>query len=133
LIDHVSIGVRDLTRSTALYTAALAPLGHVPMIVRESTVGFGKKYPELWLNHRPGLAGPADSGMHVCLRASSIEVVQTFYEAAMAAGARGDGKPGLRPEYHAQYYAAFVRDLDENLIEVVTFVPAADGAGNTPA
>jgi catechol 2,3-dioxygenase-like lactoylglutathione lyase family enzyme len=130
LIDHVSIGVRDLTRSTALYTAALAPLGHVPMIARETTVGFGKKYPELWLNHRPGLAGPSDSGMHLCLRASSVAAVQAFYEAALAAGARGDGPPGLRPEYHAQYYAAFVRDLDENLIEVVTFVP---GLSDAPA
>lgn len=126
MIDHVSLGVRDLQRSTALYSAALAALGHAPLISRETTVGFGKKYPELWLNHRPGLAGPVDSGIHVCLRASSVQAVQAFYEAALAAGARGDGAPGLRPEYHAQYYAAFVRDLDENLIEVVTFVAPAD-------
>lgn len=123
MIDHVSIGVRDLKRSAELYTAALLPLGHLALTSRETTIGFGKKYPELWLNHRPGLSWPADSGMHVCLRASSIEAVQGFFEAALAAGARADGAPGLRPEYHAQYYAAFVRDLDENLIEVVTFVP----------
>lgn len=135
MIDHVSIGVRDLGRSTTLYSAALAPLGHAPMIVRETTVGFGKKYPELWLNHRPGLSGAAervDSGMHLCLRARDVQTVQAFYAAALGAGFTSDGPPGLRPEYHAQYYAAFVRDPDGNLMEVVTFVAATPGAVDTP-
>jgi catechol 2,3-dioxygenase-like lactoylglutathione lyase family enzyme len=122
MIDHVSLGVRDLARSAELYERAFAALGYQKLVVRERTVGFGKKYPELWLNHRPALVANGDSGTHVCLRAQTSEQVEAFYRAALAAGARGDGPPGLRPEYHAHYVAAFVRDFEENLLEVVTFV-----------
>ena len=122
MIDHVSIGVRDLARSTALYEPMLGALGHTKLIARPSTVGFGKQYPEFWLNARPNLTLNADSGVHVCLRAASAETVESFYRNALAAGASVDGPPGMRPEYHARYFAAFVRDFDQNLIEVVTFV-----------
>ena len=122
MIDHVSIGVRDLARSTALYESMLAPLGHTKLIVRATTVGYGKQYPELWLNARPNLTLNPDSGMHVCLRAPDTSKVEEFYRVALTAGASGDGPPGLRPEYHARYFAAFVRDFDQNLVEVVTFV-----------
>lgn len=124
MIDHVSIGVRDLDRSTHLYTEMLAPLGHKVLMSRPTTVGFGKDYPALWLNARPNLTIVADSGHHVCLRARSTEIVDAVYQAALAHGARGDGAPGVRPEYHPTYYAAFVRDFDENLFEVVTFISA---------
>lgn len=123
MIDHVSLGVRDLAASTQLYEAALASLGHLKLVTRPTTVGFGKRYPELWLNHRPSLIHDRDSGTHVCLRASSKEAVQAFYAAALAAGAQSEGGPGLRPEYHATYYAAFIRDFDQHVVEVVTFVP----------
>lgn len=123
MIDHVSLGVRDLARSTHLYEAVLLTLGHTKLVTRESTVGFGKKYPEFWLNHRPQLVPSADSGTHVCLRAKSQAQVDSFYAGAIAAGARGDGAPGVRPEYHELYYAAFFRDFDEHLVEVVTFLP----------
>jgi catechol 2,3-dioxygenase-like lactoylglutathione lyase family enzyme len=86
-------------------------------------VGFGKKYPDFWLNERRSLAPIApDSGAHVCLRASSAAAVDAFHAAALAAGGTRDGAPGLRPEYTAGYYAAFVRDPDGNRIEAVTFV-----------
>ncbi len=124
MIDHVSLGVRDLERSTRFYEQVLAAIGHLPLVRGASTVGFGKKYPEFWLNHRPQLLPTADSGTHVCLRAASQEQVQSFYQRALAAGARGDGAPGLRPEYTATYYAAFVRDFDEHLVEVVTYLPS---------
>lgn len=124
MIDHVSIAVRDLQRSTALYEALLAPLGHRLLTQHATTVGFGKKYPELWLNLRPAMVPDADSGMHLCLRARSPEHVQAFYAAALQHGAHADGAPGLRPEYHASYYAAFIRDHDLNRVEVVTFVGA---------
>jgi catechol 2,3-dioxygenase-like lactoylglutathione lyase family enzyme len=66
-----------------------------------------------------------DSGTHVCLRASSVEEVQAFHAAAMAGGGASDGAPGLRPEYTAGYYAAFVRDPEDNKIEAVTFTTGA--------
>src|SRR4051794_20557720 len=127
MIDHVSIGVRDLVGSRRFYEAVLGELGHRVLIERETTIGFGKNYPEFWLNLRPAMVVDADSGTHVCLRASSKEVVEAFYRAALAQGASPDGAPGLRPEYHRAYFAAFVRDADLNRIEVVTFVqePAA--------
>jgi catechol 2,3-dioxygenase-like lactoylglutathione lyase family enzyme len=122
MIDHVSLGVRDLARSTALYERALAALGHHKLVSREHTVGFGKQYPELWLNYRASLGSQEGSGVHVCLRARSPEQVEQFYRAALEAGARDDGPPGFRPEYHARYFAAFIRDFDGNSVEVVTFV-----------
>jgi catechol 2,3-dioxygenase-like lactoylglutathione lyase family enzyme len=70
MIDHVSIAVRDLAASAAFYEAVLASLGHARLIERPHTIGFGKRYPEFWLNHRPGMAAvAADTGVHVCLRA----------------------------------------------------------------
>jgi catechol 2,3-dioxygenase-like lactoylglutathione lyase family enzyme len=67
----------------------------------------------------------ADSGTHICLRASSIEAVQAFHAAAKAAGGVSDGAPGPRPDYAAGYYAAFVRDPEGNKIEAVTFTAGA--------
>ena len=122
MIDHVSVGVSDLERSARFYEATLTPLGLSRLVTRPATVGFGKKYPEFWLNERRAMT-PADpdSGTHICLRASSVEVVQAFHAAAMAGGGFSDGPPGPRPEYSAGYYAAFVRDPEGNKIEAVTF------------
>jgi catechol 2,3-dioxygenase-like lactoylglutathione lyase family enzyme len=123
MIDHVSIAVRDLGLATAFYEPVLLAIGLDKLVVRESTVGFGKRYPEFWLNLRPRMAPlAADGGGHVCLRARSLEQVDAFHRAAVAAGAADDGAPGLRPEYSGNYYAAFVRDPDGNRIEAVTFV-----------
>ncbi len=124
MIDHVSIGVRDLAASRAFYEAVLAPLGLAAMLEREGTVGFGKRYPEFWLNARPGRA-PVDEacGTHVSLRAPDREAVHAFHETAIAAGGRDGGGPGPRPQYSQVYYAAFVRDLDGHLVEAVTFLP----------
>src|SRR5262245_41100032 len=127
MIDHVSIPVRDLAQSTKLYEETLAALGHAKLVVRANTVGFGKTYPEFWLNHRPAMM-EADDGFHVCLRARSREAVDAFHAAALRAGARCDGPPGPRPEYSPGYYAAFVRDPDGNRIEAATFVPVPGAA-----
>jgi predicted lactoylglutathione lyase len=67
-----------------------------------------------------------DSGVHICLRATDTRAVEDFHAAALKAGGTSDGAPGLRPEYHGSYYAAFVRDPDGNRIEAVTFL--RDGA-----
>lgn len=124
MIDHVSIGVRDLGASAMLYEAALAPLGYKRLVDTPSRIAFGTKYPEVWLNARPKM-GPvdADTGSHVCLRARSQEAVDAFWQGAIGHGGTDDGKPGPRKATMVTYYAAFVRDLDGNRIEVMT-VPA---------
>lgn len=125
MIDHISIAVRDLERSTAFYEVTLAALGYTKMIVRATTVGFGKKYPDFWINLRPRMTAPdPDCGVHICLRAPNAQSVNAFYAAALKAGGRADGPPGPRPEYTPGYYAAFVFDPDGNRIEAVTFLDA---------
>jgi catechol 2,3-dioxygenase-like lactoylglutathione lyase family enzyme len=124
MIDHVSVAVRDLAKGEIFYAAALAPLGLSKL--REwpnAAIGFGKKYPEFWINARDAMARIADdSGVHICLRAPDTAAVDAFYAAAMKAGGASDGEPGLRPHYYAGYYAAFIRDPDGNRIEAVTFL-----------
>jgi catechol 2,3-dioxygenase-like lactoylglutathione lyase family enzyme len=125
MIDHVSIAVRDLAAATAFYEAVLAPLGFARLETRALTVGFGKTYAEFWLNLRTDMAPIApDSGGHVCLRARSTDSVDAFHAAALAAGGASDGAPALRQQHGEGYYAAFIRDLDGNRVEAVTFVKA---------
>jgi len=122
MIDHVSIAVCDLAGCGRFYEAALAALGYSKLVTRAGTIGFGKKYPEFWLNERRAMTPvDPDSGTHICLRASDRQSVDAFHAAALQAGGRSDGAPGLRPEYTAGYYAAFVRDPEGNRIETVTF------------
>jgi catechol 2,3-dioxygenase-like lactoylglutathione lyase family enzyme len=128
MIDHVSIAVRDLKASARFYEALLAPLGMTRVREAPNTVGYGKTYPEFWLNERAQLKpAPADSGAHICLRAPDTKAVDLFHAAALAAGAKSDGAPAARPQYSLHYYAAFVRDLDGNRIEAVTFIRDAVG------
>jgi catechol 2,3-dioxygenase-like lactoylglutathione lyase family enzyme len=123
MLDHVSVGVSDLERAARFYEAALAPLGLMKLVVRPATIGFGKTYPEFWINLRPGMAAvAADSGTHICLRARAIADVDTFHDAALAAGGESESSPGRRPHDRVAYYAAFVRDPDGNRIEAVTFL-----------
>ena len=122
MIDHISIGVSDLERSARFYEAALAPLGLARVVTRPATIGFGKVYPEFWINSRPGMAPVAsDTGCHICLRVKSPREVDAFHRAALDAGGESDGAPGLRPHDRVRYYAAFIRDPDGNRIEAVTF------------
>jgi len=124
MIDHVSIAVRDLKSAEAFYTALLASLGMTKL--REwpdAAIGYGKKYPEFWINQRVAMdAVAADSGVHICLRAPDSASVDAFHAAALAFGGASDGTPGLRKKYHDNYYAAFIRDPDGNRLEAVTFV-----------
>jgi len=123
MIDHVSIAVRNLAASVVFYEALLLTLGHKKLVDRPGTVGFGKKYPEFWLNERRGMTPvDPDSGTHICLRAPSVDAVDEFHAAAVTGGGSSDGAPGRRPEYTEGYYAAFVRDPEGNRIEAVTFV-----------
>jgi catechol 2,3-dioxygenase-like lactoylglutathione lyase family enzyme len=130
MIDHVSVGVSDLERAARFYEAALAPLGLARVVTRPATIGFGKAYPEFWINLRASMAPVApESGVHICLRAKTLREVDAFHAAALAAGGRSDGAPGLRPHGRVRYYAAFVIDPDGNRIEAVTF--PNDDAGVT--
>src|SRR3954469_17132244 len=126
MIDHISIAVRDLDVCGRFYELVLAALGYSRLVTRPGTIGFGKKYPEFWLNERRAMTPvDANSGTHVCLRAPSAEAVQAFHATAMAGGGASDGAPGPRPEYTAGYYAAFVRDPEGNKIEAVTLTTGA--------
>lgn len=127
MIDHVSVAVANLAVSAEFYDRVLRPLGLKRMTERESTIGFGRKYPEFWLNARPGMAMiPEDTGNHVCLRAPTTEAVVSVYQSAIALGGRGDGEPGQRQATMTTYFGAFIRDLDGNKIEVVTFPREGD-------
>lgn len=125
MIDHVSVAARDLARAMAFYDAVLSTVGLTRLETRPATAGYGKSYPEFWINLRAGMASIApDSGNHVCIRARSREAVDAFHAAALAAGGQSDGAPGFRPQHGEGYYAAFIRDPDGNRIEAVTFVKA---------
>jgi catechol 2,3-dioxygenase-like lactoylglutathione lyase family enzyme len=122
MIDHVSIAVSDLAGSAAYYETLLATIGLTRLVDREGTVGFGKKYPEFWLNARPGkVPEPSGTGTHICLRARSREAVDAFFAAALAGGGRSDGEPGPRQGAMTTYYGAFILDPEGNKIEAVTF------------
>lgn len=129
MIDHVSLGVRDLPRSRRFFEAVLTPLGYRVLVERAATVGFGKRYPEVWLNARPEM-GPGDpeTGAHICLRARSVEAVDAFHAAALENGGRDGGAPGPREAAQVTYYGAFILDPDGNKIEAMT-VPQGDPAG----
>lgn len=125
MIDHVSFGVSDLTRSRAFYDAVLAPFGATRLMdfntAGESASGYGNgNEPVFWIGVRGSGAKPQPSGgLHVAFHAASRAQVDAFYKAAIAAGGRDNGPPGLRPHYHPNYYAAFIFDPDGYHIEAV--------------
>ncbi len=118
VIDHIGVAVRDLEKSKAFYVAALAPLGIRIVKEVDGAAGFGVEGApgEFWIGaHEQAPAGV----VHVAFAARDRAQVRAFHEAALAAGARDNGAPGLRPQYHANYYGAFVLDPDGNNIEAV--------------
>jgi len=107
MIDHISVGVADLERSARFYEPVLAPLGLSRLVTRPNTVGFGKNYPEFWINLRAGMTPVApDSGAHVSLRAKSTGDVDAFHAAALSAGGRSDGAPGLAMPVRSPFTSA---------------------------
>lgn len=120
MIDHMGILVTDLDASVAFYTKALAPLGYA-LVMRfgGQVAGFGVDgKPDFWI-----AAGKPTDKLHVALRAKGRAEVRAFYEAALAAGAKDNGPPGIREMYHPDYYGAFVHDLDGHNIEAVCHDP----------
>jgi len=126
MIDHVSLQVADLERAGAFYDAVLRPLGLVRMVERPGTIGFGKRYPELWLNLRAGgVTATSDPGAHVALRAPSEDAVRELHATALAHGGRDAGAPGPRVASMTTYFGAFVLDPDGNKLEAVNFARPA--------
>lgn len=131
MLDHVSIRVADYDRSKKFYEAVLAPLGYRLAMEVASGAGFGKEFiPDFWIKQGEprgvgvpaepteldGCGGPA---IHLAFSTADRITVNAFYHAALAAGARDNGAPGLRPNYHPNYYGAFVLDPDGYNIEAV--------------
>jgi catechol 2,3-dioxygenase-like lactoylglutathione lyase family enzyme len=118
IISHVSIGTNDYPRAKAFYVKVLATLGCHIIMEHPGAVAFGKQFPEFWLqtpyDQKPATVG---NGMHIGFMAASREQVDTFHQAALAAGATTDGDPGHRHEYGEPYYGCFLRDLDGHKIE----------------
>ena len=121
MIDHVSIPVRDLRAAGEFYDAILEPIGLCRLVTRSGTIGFGKQYPEFWLNSRPRHVPVDDSGTHVCLRAPNPAAVEAFHTRALELGARNEGAPGKREGAMTSYFGAFIIDPDGNKIEAITF------------
>jgi catechol 2,3-dioxygenase-like lactoylglutathione lyase family enzyme len=129
MIDHVGFPVSDYAKSKAFYEKALAPLGY--SAIMEATAeqtesgaaacGFGKDHkPDFWIGGEGGLTGV----IHVAIVVESRAIVDAFYKAALAAGGKDNGAPGIRAHYHPGYYGAFVLDPDGHNIEAVCHKPA---------
>ena len=124
MIDHIVLNVRDVAASKQFYAAALAPLDFDVILEIAGGVGFGKDgKPEFWISSRP----TAHTGVHVAFGSEDRDGVDAFYAAAMEAGGRDNGPPGLRELYHPHYYGAFALDPDGNNIEVVCHAPVDAG------
>ena len=127
MIDHLGFAVRDIEKAKEFYLKAFAPLG-IELLVEvtpeqsggEAHLGFGaNQKPFFWI----GGGQPVEGPVHIALTAPNRATVDAFYEAALAAGGRDNGAPGIRAHYHPNYYGAFVFDLDGHNIEAVCHLP----------
>jgi len=118
MIDHISIGVRDIAATKRFYDAALAPLGYSCLSESDASLGYGREAVALWIGATKTPV-PADdaSGLHICFSAEARRAVDAFHAAALRAGGRDNGRPGVRADYSANYYAAFVVDPEGYRIE----------------
>ncbi|MEZ4366272.1 MAG: VOC family protein [Kofleriaceae bacterium] len=115
MIDHIGISVRDLAKSVAFYKQALAPLGYELVMQFDGVAGFGVGgKPDLWIS-----TGEPKVAVHVALRAERRSIVTAFHAAAVAAGGKDNGAPGVRAHYHPNYFGAFVLDPDGHNVEAV--------------
>jgi catechol 2,3-dioxygenase-like lactoylglutathione lyase family enzyme len=128
LLDHASISVRDLESARTFYDAVMRALGCEKVYDRSGALGYGARcstaepmhtFLAIYLSRDANV----DDKRHWCFKAESQSQVRDFYDAALANGGTCDGPPGLRPHYHASYYAAFVRDPHGNRVEAVCHVP----------
>ena len=119
MLDHVGLLVSEYARSKRFYEVALVPLGYKLLMEFGVWGGFGANgKPDFWIGQ-----GEATRGLHVAFSSPDRATVDAFYKAALAAGGRDNGAPGVRPQYHPNYYGAFVLDPDGNNIEAVCHRP----------
>jgi catechol 2,3-dioxygenase-like lactoylglutathione lyase family enzyme len=127
MFSYISLGTCDIARAIAFYDAALAPLGHTRIADYDpdgtsAAWGLDDPGPHLWVTQPfDGNAASVGNGTMVSFLAASRGAVDAFYRAALAAGATDEGPPGLRPQYGAQFYAAYVRDPDGNKLNAVCY------------
>ena len=120
ILDHIGLAVRDFGRSSTFFRRALAPLGIETVLEGEGWVMLGKDgKPEFWF----GVHGIPPGPIHVAFAAETRDQVRAFHRAALAAGGRDNGAPGIRAKYHPNYYGAFVFDPDGHNIEAVCHKP----------
>ena len=127
MIDHLSLAVNDMAKSRQFYDAVLEPLGYGRVMDFDHAgkvfSGYGPaKKPAFWIYGGYGTAHPGP-GAHVAFLAPNRPAVDAFHRQALARGGRDEGKPGLRPDYHANYYGAFVFDPDGHKLEAVCHAP----------
>jgi catechol 2,3-dioxygenase-like lactoylglutathione lyase family enzyme len=120
MLDHVSVKVTQYARSKQFYQKALAPLGYSTLMEFGEVAGLGAGgKADFWLS-----PGASHGSIHIAFAADSRAAVDAFHQAALAAGGKDNGKPGVRAEYHPTYYGAFVFDPDGNNVEAVCHKPA---------
>jgi catechol 2,3-dioxygenase-like lactoylglutathione lyase family enzyme len=119
MIDHVSLYVADIERSKAFYAEALAPLGYEVIMEFDSVAGLGARgKPDFWIAQ-----GEPRAPIHVAFSSADRATVDAFHAAALQAGGKDNGAPGLRPHYHQNYYGAYAHDPDGNNVEAVCHSP----------
>jgi catechol 2,3-dioxygenase-like lactoylglutathione lyase family enzyme len=130
MIDHMSIQVSDYEKSKSFYGRALGPLGYsvimeitreqVPQLPSPAICGLGEQgKPDFWLTG----ADTPTTAQHLAFRAATRAAVDAFYKAALEAGAKPNGEPGIRAQYHPNYYGAFVIDINGHNLEAVCHEP----------
>jgi len=118
MLDHVSIGVRDLAKAKLFYDAALRPLGYRCLSPSETALGYGQESAQFWVYAvETPVPADANSGLHFCFTAPDRRSVDAFHRSATAEGGSCNGEPGLRADYGDNYYAAFVSDPEGYRIE----------------
>jgi len=118
MLNHVSIGVRDIAKTKKFYDAALKPLGYKCLSEGADSLGYGRDAVAFWISatDRP-VAADAKSGLHICFDAPTRKSVDGFHAGALGAGGKDNGKPGIRADYGPNYYAAFAVDPDGYRLE----------------
>ena len=122
IISHVSVGTNDFDAATAFYDLVLTTVGASRVLETPDGIAYGKTFPEFWVQvPHDGKAAQIANGSHFAFLAPSKSAVDAFWQAAIKAGAKADGKPGPRPQYGEPYYGCFIRDLDGHKIEAMAW------------